>query len=146
MTLFRVAGVIVGGGIFAALSFQHAFAQATTPEGRLKILQDQINSLQQQLEQLKNTTDQKFESDPIVTFPNNRPTIGNKNASLAIGAQIQFDMGGYFQDSNSNDIIPAGARELNTGSNLRRARMFLVGKYYDWTVNFAPDFGGSPDG
>jgi phosphate-selective porin OprO/OprP len=146
MTLFRVAGVIVGGGIFAALSFQNALAQATTPEGRLKILQDQINSLQQQLEQLKNTTDQKFESDPIVTFPNNRPTIGNKNASLAIGAQIQFDMGGYFQDSNSNDIIPAGARELNTGSNLRRARMFLVGKYYDWTVNFAPDFGGSPDG
>ena len=146
MTFIRVAGAVVGGGLFAALSFQNALAQATTPEGRLKILQDQINSLQQQLEQLKNTTDQKFESDPIVTFPNNRPTIGNKNASLAIGAQIQFDMGGYFQNNNTDNVVPAGARELNTGSNLRRARMFLVGKYYDWTVNFAPDFGGSPDG
>jgi len=146
MTFIRVAGAVVGGGIFAALSFHNALAQATTPEGRLKILQDQINSLQQQLEQLKNTTDQKFESDPIVTFPNNRPTIGNKNASLAIGAQIQFDMGGYFQNNNTDNVVPAGARELNTGSNLRRARMFLVGKYYDWTVNFAPDFGGSPDG
>ena len=60
MTFIRVAGAIVGGGIFAALSFQNALAQATTPEGRLKILQDQINSLQQQLEQLKTTTDQKF--------------------------------------------------------------------------------------
>ena len=146
MSLFRVAGVIAGGGIIAALSFQSAFAQATTPEGRLKILQDQINSLQQQLEQLKTTTETKAETDPVVTFPNNRPTIGNKTASLAIGTQVQFDMGGYFQDSNSDDIAPAGARELNTGSNLRRARLFIVGKYYDWTVNFTPDFGGSPDG
>jgi phosphate-selective porin OprO/OprP len=146
MSLFRVAGVIAGGGIIAALSFQNAFAQATTPEGRLKILQDQINSLQQQLEQLKTTTETKAETDPVVTFPNNRPTIGNKTASLAIGTQVQFDMGGYFQDSNSDDIAPAGARELNTGSNLRRARLFIVGKYYDWTVNFTPDFGGSPDG
>jgi len=146
MKCIRVAGMVVGGGIIAALSFKTAFAQATTPEGRLKILQDQINSLQQQLEQLKTTTDKKFESDPIVTFPNNRPTIGNKNASLAIGTQVQFDMGGYFQNGNTDDVVPAGARELNTGSNLRRARLFVVGKYYDWTVNLTPDFGGSPDG
>ncbi len=146
MRLYQVAGVIVGGGLLAALSFKTAFAQATTPEGRLKILQDQINSLQSQVDQLKNSTDQKFESDPIVTFPNNRPTIGNKTASLAVGMQLQFDMGGYFQDSNSDDIAPAGARELNTGSNLRRARVFFVGKYLDWTANLTPDFGGAPDG
>ncbi len=138
--------MIVGGGLIAALSSQSALAQATTPETRLKILQEQINSLQSQVDQLKASTDQKFESDPIVTFPSNRPTIGNKNASLAVGMQLQFDMGGYFQDSNSDDIAPAGARELNTGSNLRRARLFFVGKYYDWTANLTPDFGGSPDG
>jgi phosphate-selective porin OprO/OprP len=153
-----------------------AFAQsaAPTPNAQIQAIQSQIDALQNQLQQLKGQLDQTnqqlktsqeqtrraqadaqkaqadakkvADSDPIVTFPNNRPTIGNKNASLAIGTQVQFDMGGYFQDSNSDDISPAGARELNTGSNLRRARLFVVGKYYDWTVNVTPDFGGSPDG
>ena len=149
-------------------------APPQSPDARIQAIEGQIDALQNQLQQLKgelNQTNQQLkvsqaqtkqaqenaqkaqeevkkaaDSDPLVTFPNNRPTIGNKTASLAVGAQVQFDMGGYFQDSNSDDIAPAGARELNTGSNLRRARVFLVGKYYDWTVNLTPDFGGSPDG
>jgi phosphate-selective porin OprO/OprP len=151
-------------------------APAPNPDARIQAIETQINALQNQLQQLKtelgNTNQQLHESQeqtkqaqdvaqkaqadaktatastPLITFPNGRPTISSpdKTASLAIGTQVQFDMGGYFQDSNSDDIQPPGARELNTGSNLRRARLFVVGKYYDWTVNLTPDFGGSPDG
>jgi phosphate-selective porin OprO/OprP len=151
-------------------------APAANPDTRIQAIETQINALQNQLQQLKtelgNTNQQLHQSQeqtkqaqdaaqkaqadaktaaastPLISFPNGRPTISSpdKTASLAIGTQVQFDMGGYFQDSNSDDIQPPGARELNTGSNLRRARLFVVGKYYDWTVNLTPDFGGSPDG
>jgi phosphate-selective porin OprO/OprP len=146
------------------------------PDTQIQAIQSQIDALQNQLQQLKTdlgTTNQQLKesqtqtkqaqdqakaaqdqakataaSVPLVTFPNGRPTIStpDKSASLAIGMQMQFDMGGYFQDNHSDDIQPPGSRELNDGSNLRRGRIFVVGKYGDWTANFTPDFGGSPDG
>jgi phosphate-selective porin OprO/OprP len=143
---------------------------------QIQAIQSQIDALQNQLQQLKtdlgSTNQQLKESQsqtrqaqedarkaqdqakataasvPLVSFPNGRPTIStaDKSASLAIGMQLQFDMGGYFQDNHSRDIQPPGARDLNDGSNLRRGRIFFVGKYGDWTANLTPDFGGSPDG
>src|SRR5271170_1459279 len=79
-----------------------------------------------------------------VTMPNGRPTITSSDgrASLAIGSQVQFDMGGYFQNPGPNTQFP----NLNNGVNLRRARIFFVGKFDDFTLNLTPDFGGSPDG
>ena len=62
--------------------------------------------------------------------------------SLAIGGLMQFDMGGYFQNPNPNTQY----RELNNGVNLRRGRIYFVGKYDDFRVNLTPDFGGSPVG
>ena len=53
---------------------------------------------------------------------------------------MQFDMGGYFQ--NPNPQFP----QLNDGVNLRRGRIYFVGKFDDFRVNVTPDFGGSPDG
>jgi phosphate-selective porin OprO/OprP len=146
------------------------------PTTRIQAIETQMNALQNQLQQLKSeleqTNQQLHESQtqtkqaqddakaaqeqakktadsvPLVSFPNGRPTIStpDKSASLAIGMQLQFDMGGYFQDNNSDNVLPAGARDLNDGSNLRRGRIFVVGKYGDWTANLTPDFGGSPDG
>jgi len=71
-----------------------------------------------------------------------RPTIAtaDNRASLAIGGLMQFDMGGYFQ--NPNPQFP----QLNDGVNLRRGRIYFVGKFDDFRVNVTPDFGGSPDG
>jgi phosphate-selective porin OprO/OprP len=151
-------------------------APPQSPNTRMQAIESQIDALQNQLQQLKSdlgqTNQQLHESQtqtkqaqddarkaqdqakataasvPLVTFPNGRPTLStpDKSASLAIGMQLQFDMGGYFQDNHSNDIQPPASRELNDGSNLRRGRIFVVGKYGDWTANFTPDFGGSPDG
>jgi phosphate-selective porin OprO and OprP len=79
-----------------------------------------------------------------VDFPGGRPTISSANGrmSFAIGDQTQFDYGGYFQNPFPTTQFP----ELNNGVNLRRQRIFFVTKFDDFTLNVAPDFGGSPDG
>jgi phosphate-selective porin OprO/OprP len=79
-----------------------------------------------------------------VGFPGGRPTISSSDGSIsfAIGNQTQFDYGTYFQNPSPTTQFP----HLNYGVNLRRERIFFVGKYDDWTLNVTPDFGGSPDG
>jgi phosphate-selective porin OprO and OprP len=79
-----------------------------------------------------------------LTMPGGRPTISSSDgrASFAVGAQVQFDMGGYFQSPYPTTQYP----NLNNGVNLRRGRIFLVGTFDDFRLNFTPDFGGSPDG
>src|SRR5437899_3102884 len=79
-----------------------------------------------------------------VDFPGGRPTISTADGSMsfAIGAQIQFDMGGYFQNPTKTTQFP----RLNDGLNLRRGRIFFSAKYGDFYANITPDFGGSPDG
>jgi phosphate-selective porin OprO/OprP len=83
-------------------------------------------------------------SEIQVGMPGGRPTISTSDGrlSFAIGTQVQFDMGGYFQNINPNTQF----KNLNNGVNLRRGRIFFVGKYDDFTLNITPDFGGSPDG
>jgi len=79
-----------------------------------------------------------------IGMPEGRPTIATTDGrlSFAIGALMQFDMGGYFQRPNPNTEFP----HLNNGVNLRRGRLYFVGKFDDFRVNVTPDFGGSPDG
>jgi phosphate-selective porin OprO and OprP len=79
-----------------------------------------------------------------VSMPEGRPTIATADGrlSLAIGGLVQFDMGGYFQHPKPNTQFP----QLYDGVNLRRGRLYFVGKFDDFTVNVTPDFGGSPDG
>src|ERR1700730_2187676 len=79
-----------------------------------------------------------------VGMPEGRPTIATADGrlSLAIGGLVQFDMGGYFQHPKPNTQFP----QLYDGVNLRRGRLYFVGKFDDFTVNVTPDFGASPDG
>jgi phosphate-selective porin OprO/OprP len=79
-----------------------------------------------------------------VSMPEGRPTIASADGrlSLAIGGLVQLDIGGYFQNPNPNTQFP----HLNDGINLRRGRLYFVGKFDEFTVNITPDFGGSPDG
>jgi phosphate-selective porin OprO/OprP len=61
-----------------------------------------------------------------VGFPGGRPTIltSDGKLSFAIGNQTQFDYGGYFQNPTPTTQFP----HLNSGVNLRRERIFFVGK------------------
>jgi phosphate-selective porin OprO/OprP len=71
-------------------------------------------------------------------MPGGRPTITSADgrASFAVGAQFQFDMGGYFQNPSPTTEFPL----LNSGVNLRRARIFFIANYDDFTVRITPDF------
>src|SRR6266481_3957269 len=79
-----------------------------------------------------------------VGMPAGRPTISTSDGrlSLAIGGQVQFDAGTYYQNPLPTTQFP----QLNTGVNLRRGRIYFVGTFDDFTLNITPDFGGSPDG
>jgi len=82
-----------------------------------------------------------------VSFPSGRPTLTSNDGrtSLAVGLQLHYDVGGYFQGNRRPDtrLVP----RLNTfGENLRRARIPFVFKYEDFQINLTPDFGNTPDG
>ena len=79
-----------------------------------------------------------------VGFPGGRPTISTSDGrmSFAIGAQVQWDAGTYYQNPHTTTQFP----QLNSGTNLRRGRIFFVARYDDFTLNITPDFGGSPEG
>jgi len=127
---------------------QELKSQLDNTNDQLQISQDQAKRAQDQARAAQDQSERTAAAVPLLTFPKGRPTISapDNSASLAVGLQLQFDMGGYFQDNRSNQIQPPAARDLNDGSNLRRGKVFIVGKYGDWTANFTPDFGGSSDG
>jgi phosphate-selective porin OprO/OprP len=85
-------------------------------------------------------------SDGIVRMPNNRPTICTADGQncVAITSRIHFDAGGYDYHPNSGATNP---QKLDDGTNLRRARIGLIGKFFgDWNYALIYDFGGSSDG
>ena len=48
--------------------------------------------------------------------------------------------------SRTRSRIHSSQTSNSPGYNLRRGRIFFVGRYDDFTLNITPDFGGSPDG
>jgi phosphate-selective porin OprO/OprP len=85
-------------------------------------------------------------SDVVVTMPNNRPTIctaDNRNC-IAITSRVHFDVGGYDYHPNSASTVP---QRLDSGENVRRARIGVIGKFLDdWNYALIYDFGGASDG
>jgi phosphate-selective porin OprO/OprP len=85
-------------------------------------------------------------SGVVVTMPNNRPTIctaDNENC-IAITSRVHWDVGGYDYRPNTAATSP---QKLDSGENLRRARIGIVGKFFgDWNYALIYDFGGTSDG
>lgn len=85
-------------------------------------------------------------SGVVLTMPNNRPTIctADEQNCIAITSRIHWDVGGYDYHPNSAATSP---QKLDSGENLRRARIGLIGKFFgDWNYALIYDFGGSSDG
>jgi phosphate-selective porin OprO/OprP len=85
-------------------------------------------------------------SGVVVTMPNNRPTIctADEQNCIAITSRIHWDVGGYDYRPNTAATSP---QKLDSGENLRRARIGVVGKFFgDWNYALIYDFGGSSDG
>ncbi|OKO90035.1 porin [Bradyrhizobium sp. NAS80.1] len=85
-------------------------------------------------------------SGVVVTMPNNRPTIctADEQNCVAITSRVHWDVGGYNYRPNTASTVP---QQLDSGENLRRARIGIVGKFFgDWNYALIYDFGGSSDG
>ena len=82
----------------------------------------------------------------VVTMPNNRPTIctADEQNCVAITGRVHWDVGGYDYRPNTAATVP---QKLDSGENLRRARIGLAGKFFgDWNFALVYDFGGTSDG
>ena len=85
-------------------------------------------------------------SGVVVTLPNNRPTIctADEQNCVAITSRVHWDVGGYDYRPNTASTSP---QKLDSGENLRRARIGIVGKFFgDWNYSLIYDFGGTADG
>ena len=85
-------------------------------------------------------------SGVVVSMPNNRPTIctADDQNCIAITGRIHYDVGGY---DYRPDTAATSPQKLDSGENLRRARIGITGKFLsDWNFALIYDFGGSSDG
>lgn len=85
-------------------------------------------------------------SGAVVTMPNNRPTICTADQAncVAITGRVHYDVGGYDYRPDTAATVP---QKLDSGQNVRRARIGITGKFAsDWNFALVYDFGGSSDG
>jgi phosphate-selective porin OprO/OprP len=146
------AALIGGASLFVMTGAAHA--QTTqTPEqqqARIEALEAQLETLANQIADLKAATAASLkdvrttQAATTVSIAGGKPTIasGDGAFSATVHAVMQLDATWYNQDGN----LPAGvtARDLNSGTNFRRARLGVDGrafKNFDYGVLL--DFGGS---
>ena len=122
--------------------------------GGLAVMQKQLDAFGQQLADMKAaqaTTDSdvaalKTPTGAVTTasLPNGKPSFATADGRFTanIRAIVMFDAGNYMQKGN----LPAAAtnRDLNSGTNFRRARFGIDGKLYsDFDYALIYEFGGS---
>lgn len=160
--------LLSGVAICGALAFAApAKAQSTAAfNSQIQTLQDQIRQLNQQLQGLQSQVNQtqqnqaqtqrsvdQMKSQPqpasggggiVASMPNNRPTLSTADGqnSISITGRIHYDMGDYLDYNPQSRKV--GPNNLNSGVNLRRGRIGVLGKVLgDWNYALIYDFGGT---
>ena len=120
---------------------------------QLQTLQTQVNQTQQSQAQTQRSVDQmKAQPAPpstsgvVVSMPNNRPTISSADGrnSISLTGRLHFDAGAYIDYNPQSRRV--GPNDLNSGVNLRRGRIGVLGKAMDdWNYALIYDFGGTND-
>src|SRR5215475_1941328 len=160
-------------GLLGTVAATQATAQSGSNDAEIAALKQQLHLMEAKLEKLQKQTNANSTaaananakadhaanasaaipikatapaSGVIVTMPGNRPTIctaDNQNC-VAITSRIHWDVGGYDYRPNTASTSP---QRLDSGENLRRARIGVVGKFLgDWNYALIYDLGGSSDG
>lgn len=155
-TAFRAA-LIAGVSLLATAGVAHAQDAAPAPrspeeaEARIAALEAQLATLAQQVADLKAATAASLkdvraaQSATAVSIPAGRPTIasGDGAFSATLHAVMQLDAAQYYQDKGLPAVL-GNARDLNSGTNFRRARIGIDGKFYrNFEYNALLDFGGA---
>ena len=125
---------------------------ADQSETKVAALQQQLDTVNAQLADVK--TAQTADASDIITLkapppvtvslPNGKPALASSDGRFTanVRAIVMFDAGKYFQKDN----LPAQVtnRDLNDGTNFRRARFGIDGKLFkDFDYSLIYEFGGS---
>lgn len=121
-------------------------------DAKLTAMQQQLDAMAAQLADMKSTQDTatadiitlKAPPATSVALPNGKPALATADGRFTanIRAVVMFDAGKYFQKDN----LPAQVtnRDLNDGTNFRRARFGIDGKLFkDIDYALIYEFGGS---
>lgn len=167
---------VAAASLFGALAASTAHAEtASSNDAEIALLKQQLRLLEQKLDKLQKQTsantaaaatakaDAKAAvanahaadvpvkapappSGAVVSMPGNRPTIctADEQNCVAITGRVHWDVGGYDYRPTTASTVP---QKLDSGENLRRARIGLIGKFLsDWNFALIYDFGGTSDG
>ena len=149
-----------GGGAMAQdapVATAPAVAPADPREAKIEALEAQVQELAAEIQDLKASTSAGLKDVrvaqttalaalPKVSLPNGAPTIASADGrfTAAIHAVMQFDAGFYSQGNVPAAQTDPHSRQLNDGTNFRRARIGVGGKLFgDFNYNVLYDFGGS---
>lgn len=160
--------LVVGASSLAMLSPAAAQTPPASPatedarETRIRELEERVEALAAQIQDMKasqasDSQDiRRIQSEaPQVTLNNARPQIATADGKsrVAIRGVFQFDAANYEQESPGGiDNRRAGAdatespnaRDLNSGTNFRRARLGVEGTFAgDWNYAVTAEYGGS---
>jgi len=150
-TALRTA-LIAGASLVAMTGAAHA-QTAQTPEqqqARIEALEAQLEALSGQIADLKAATAASLkdvrtaQAATTVSIASGKPSIASGDGAFSanIHAVMQLDATWYNQDSG----LPASTvgRDLNSGTNFRRARLGVDGKAFkNFDYSVLLDFGGS---
>ena len=151
-TALRTA-LIAGASLIAMTGAAHA-QTAQTPEqqqARIEALEAQLEALSGQIADLKAATAASLkdvrtvQAQTNVSIAGGKPTIASGDGAFSanIHAVMQLDAAQYYQDKPLPASVTNG-RDLNSGTNFRRARLGVDGKLYkNFDYSVLLDFGGA---
>ncbi len=125
-------------------------ARIAALNAQVEALRAQIATLAEQIGDLKVSTAANIkdvraaQAVTTVSIAAGKPTIasGDGAFSATLHGVMQLDAANYYQDDHPPPSVTA--RDLNSGTNFRRARIGIDGKVFgDWDYNLLFDFGGS---
>jgi phosphate-selective porin OprO/OprP len=160
--------LVLGAASFALLGTAAAQPPTSSPttedarDARIRELEERLEALASQIADLKASSAsesqdiRRIQSEaPQVTLNNARPQFATSDGKnrVAISGVFQFDAANYEQESPGGvDNRRAGAdategpnaRDLNSGTNFRRARLGVEGTFAgDWNYALTAELGGS---
>lgn len=145
---------VLGASWLALAGMAEAQQAQLTPEerdARIQALEARLAELETQLNDLKESSAadvadvRRVQGEAVqVTLNNARPTFATPDGAFraAIRGVFQFDAATYDQSGAAS--VPAGVRDLNAGTNFRRARIGVEGTAFtDWNYAITYETGGS---
>lgn len=153
-TQIALRAALIGGASLLAMTGAAHAQTAQTPEqqqARIEALEAQLEALSSQIADLKAATAASLkdvrtaQAATTVSIAGGKPTIasGDGAFSATVHAVMQLDAAWYNQDSGLPASVATG-RDLNSGTNFRRARLGVDGKAFkNFDYGVLLDFGGA---